>query len=250
MRIGPGIVLLGVMVATLCHCAPHTRDGGVRRAEPAELQKVRDDAGRECYARELGSINLNLVLYNEKVGSLKSQIVAMYVKATGNSLTAVNALGYEDRVLKWVRENATAVTDAYYRQDLLPGHLFLGIQPNGRREKQWHFFYGKDVVGLTPGRMKHTRMRPTHTFRYRAGPETLKRAGDFLAVVKKNRARYHWNAAKLKRPDPTQLTNCVVLCRDALRAAGIDTSDIDHLREPWGFTSKCKRGLSVGGSGR
>lgn len=224
-------------------CTPLAENGNnpsrLSEAELSKLEKVKDAANRECYAHEMGSINFYVDISDKHLGSMETQIIEMYKRYTGNHLTPTNAMNYRSMVKSWAFQNLDIINAGFRVEgELKPRHVFVGIQPRNKKEKLWHYGSGKDVVGKSPGFITYGKAKYTHVMKYKAGPETIQKAQEFLNHSKKHMPHYHWNANKLRSLDGKTLSNCLVFVVDTIKASGIDTSSIDNIRDPWEIAKK------------
>lgn len=228
-------IWLGLITLILSCCTPFAEDPSRRSdQELSKLEKIKDAANRESYAHEMGTINFYVDISDKKLGSMETQIINMYAKASGNQLNATNALVYRSMVMKWAHQNLDTINAGFkVGGELEPRHVFLGVKPKDKKEKLWHFISGKDVAGEAPGRIFHTTENYTHIVNYPASPDTIRKINEFLANSKKSVPYYHWNANELRSLNGKSLSNCLVYAVDALRYADIDVSKIEHIRDPW-----------------
>jgi len=205
--------------------------------EVAEMLK--DDANEKCCASKMGEITIYVDLYNEKVGSLESQIKKLYGDETGNKLAPnagmIDNLKYIYNAFTWAQENETMIANLYGEEDgILPGHVFVGYKGHDMSQaSRWHFSSGADVFGKSKGTISNSGSSHTHYRKYTACPKTIEKIKKHLDQTKNNVPYYHIFAGQLKTLNGNKLSNCIEYALEAVESSGISTSDISPKLEPW-----------------
>lgn len=182
----------------------------------------------------MGKVSLYVNLYNENIGSMKTQIQKMYEQATGDLLRDAGIkMIYWLKVKTWAEKNKDKIAAAY-GTTLLPGHVFFGYRSAESTEERWHFSSDGDFEGKKQGKVyKNNHSTVTHYRHYKACPKTQELIAEYVKKSQVNKPYYHWNANEIKMLGGRKMSNCIVFAIEAVAAGGIKIKDLGSPLEPW-----------------